>query len=152
MATGIRIHLGGGPPLPIVYDEPLGIEHAEDGHVAFGHLLGDEILVASEFSTMVATHRFVEGRGVGVRGQTYGGIQNAVMRVRIFEDEEVRGGGFLLFGQIPFGNQIVFAQLILVKAPEVDQNKEPQRNGQVFHFDLPRDVQPNGRGGQHNKD
>ena len=74
------------------------------------------------------------------------------MRVRIFEDEEVRGGGFLLFGQIPFGNQIVFAQLILVKAPEVDQHKESQRNRQVFHFDLAGDVQPNCRGGQHNKD
>ena len=70
MATGIRIDLGRGSPLPIVDDEPLGIEHAENGHVAFGHLLGDEVLVASQLGTVVATHRFVEGGGVGVRGQS----------------------------------------------------------------------------------
>ena len=151
MSAGCQIGLGDGLVVVVFNNEPLGVEHVVDGKVALAQLPVDQILVACQFGAVVPAHAFVVVGGVGIGGEARAGVENAVVWVRVFLDQQVRlrgGKGGLV---VPTRYKFFAAQLVAVKPPLIHQHQSTQSQHHVQGFDLAQQVSPQQSSRQHHK-
>ena len=134
-------------------DEVARVEHIVDRHILLGELTLDEVLIATELSSVVATYAAVIGAGRSIVEAIDREVHHTVVRILIFGDRLVDGGHrtSLCFDAF-LGDEEIIIQIALVDEPEVTEGDDADRGEEEGLLDLPLSIEYAGDEGEDDDD
>ena len=134
-------------------DEVARVEHVVDLHVLLGELTLDEVLIATELSSVVATYAAVIGAGRSIIEAIDREVHHAIVRILILGDSLVNSGHrtSLCFDAF-LGDEEIIIQIALVDEPEVAEGDDADRGEEEGLLDLPLSIEYAGDEGEDDDD